>query len=150
MLETFWDPKINAMLVNLNFKFAQCPAVLASLLAGAMLESVQHGHPVWPKGTVVCPVYIRIYTPENGESAEFLLHCLLSVHVPNDEMILLCCQRFFVCLSFVTFSTIQLHFSHSASSTSDLSFIAGNQSKDVSGMPDPLDAKSANLVVIPE
>ncbi|XP_016966176.1 solute carrier family 12 member 2 isoform X3 [Drosophila biarmipes] len=33
-----------------------------------------------------------------------------------------------------------------ASSTSDLSFIAGNQSKDVSGMPDPLDAKSANLV----
>nr|XP_036672379.1 solute carrier family 12 member 1 isoform X2 [Drosophila suzukii] len=32
-----------------------------------------------------------------------------------------------------------------ASSTSDLSFIAGNQSKDVSGMPDPLDAKSANL-----
>ncbi|XP_070070342.1 bumetanide-sensitive sodium-(potassium)-chloride cotransporter isoform X1 [Drosophila takahashii] len=33
-----------------------------------------------------------------------------------------------------------------SSSTSDLSFIAGNQSKDVSGMPDPLDAKSANLV----
>ncbi|EDW41250.1 GM24663 [Drosophila sechellia] len=33
-----------------------------------------------------------------------------------------------------------------ASSTSDLSFIAGNQSKDVSGMPDPLDAKSTNLV----
>lgn len=31
----------------------------------------------------------------------------------------------------------------SASSTSDLSFIAGNQSKDVSGMPDPLDVKSA-------
>lgn len=30
-----------------------------------------------------------------------------------------------------------------ASSTSDLSFIAGNQSKDVSGMPDPLDVKSA-------
>lgn len=29
-----------------------------------------------------------------------------------------------------------------ASSTSDLSFIAGNQSKDVSGMPDPLDVKS--------
>ncbi|XP_070136599.1 bumetanide-sensitive sodium-(potassium)-chloride cotransporter isoform X2 [Drosophila bipectinata] len=34
----------------------------------------------------------------------------------------------------------------SASSTSDLSFIAGNQSKDVSGMPDPLDAKTANLL----
>ncbi|XP_016992132.1 bumetanide-sensitive sodium-(potassium)-chloride cotransporter isoform X1 [Drosophila rhopaloa] len=33
-----------------------------------------------------------------------------------------------------------------ASSTSDLSFIAGNQAKDVSGMPDPLDAKTANLV----
>ncbi|KAH8397425.1 hypothetical protein KR222_003677 [Zaprionus bogoriensis] len=31
----------------------------------------------------------------------------------------------------------------SASSTSDLSFIAGNQNKDVSGMPDPLDVKSA-------
>ncbi|KAH8380360.1 hypothetical protein KR009_010176 [Drosophila setifemur] len=33
-----------------------------------------------------------------------------------------------------------------ASSTSDLSFIAGNQAKDVSGMPDPLDAKAANLL----
>ncbi|XP_030081506.1 bumetanide-sensitive sodium-(potassium)-chloride cotransporter isoform X2 [Drosophila hydei] len=31
-----------------------------------------------------------------------------------------------------------------ASSTSDLSFIAGNQVKDVSGLPDPLDAKTSN------
>ncbi|XP_026845356.1 bumetanide-sensitive sodium-(potassium)-chloride cotransporter isoform X1 [Drosophila persimilis] len=33
-----------------------------------------------------------------------------------------------------------------ASSTSDLSFIASNQAKDVSGSPDPLEAKAANVV----
>ncbi|EDW40322.1 GL24962 [Drosophila persimilis] len=33
-----------------------------------------------------------------------------------------------------------------SSSTSDLSFIASNQAKDVSGSPDPLEAKAANVV----
>lgn len=34
-----------------------------------------------------------------------------------------------------------------ASSTSDLSFIAGSQVKEVSGLPDPLDAKTTNELV---
>ena len=41
-----------------------------------------------------------------------------------------------------------LFFSILASSTSDLSFVTGTQTKEVSGLPDPADPKSPQLLVI--
>lgn len=51
------------------------------------------------------------------------------------------------CLFLLDFIVVTLPSSFTASSTSDLSFVAGAQNKEVSGLPDPADPKTAPLLV---